>query len=75
MVITTTDINCKGSFDYQKLYHFNQGRAGLVSQAPMLSAYFPKDEAISNEFVDVLGIEATADMASKDFEQHTVPVA
>jgi AraC family transcriptional regulator len=63
------------SEDYRKLYHLNQGRSGLVIQAPMLSAYFPKDESTRNEFVDVLGIEATADMASKDFEQHTVPAA
>ncbi len=64
-----------GSNDYQKLLCLSDGRPGPRTDAPLLSAYFPKEDGKRDEFVDVLGLEATAEMDFNGFEVHTVPCA
>ena len=63
------------SSDYQKLYNITDGRPGSVTNAPLLSVYFPKEDRKRDEFIDVLGVEATTDMAGNEFEAYTVPLA
>lgn len=64
-----------GSSDFKKLSRLSAGRPGLITDAPLLSAYFPKEYGKQDEFVDVLGLEAIAQMAYNEFETHTVPSA
>ena len=63
------------SEDYQKLCSLNEGRPSPITSSPMLSAYYPKENVKRDEFIDVLGIEATSDLGSNWFEIHTVPSA
>ena len=63
------------SNDYQKLYDITGGRPSPVTNAPLLSVYFPKENGKQDEFVDVLGVETTADMSCDEFEAYTVPLA
>ncbi len=64
-----------GSNDYQKLFRLSDGRPGLKTDAPLLSAYFPKENGKRDEFIDVLGLEATSELDSSGFAVHTVPSA
>jgi AraC family transcriptional regulator len=41
-----------GSNDYQKLYCLSDGRPGPMTDAPLLSAYFPKEDGKRDEFVE-----------------------
>ena len=63
------------SEDYQKLYRLNDGKPSQITNSPLLSAYFPKENGKRDEFIDVLGIEATSELESSEFEVHTVPSA
>lgn len=64
-----------GSEQYQALCQINDGRPGLVTASPLLTAYFPQENGQRDEFLDVLGVEATSDMVANGFEIHTVPAA
>ncbi len=63
------------SKDYQELCSLSNGRPGPKTDAPLLSVYFPKEDGERDEFVDVLGLEATTEMDSSGFETHTVASA
>ncbi|WP_212683125.1 AraC family transcriptional regulator [Undibacterium baiyunense] len=63
------------SENYRKLGDLHQGRPGSKTNAPMLSAYFPKENGNRNEFIDVLGIEAIDILETDGFEFHSVPSA
>lgn len=64
-----------GSEDYQKLYRLSEGRPGSKTNSPLFSAYFPKENGKRDEFIDVLGVEATSELELSGFEVHTVPSA
>ncbi|RXJ72750.1 hypothetical protein CS022_14035 [Veronia nyctiphanis] len=63
------------SEDYQALYSLNEGRPGEITQSPLLSAYFPKENGQRDEFVDVLGIESQEISPSTNFDVHKVLAA
>jgi AraC family transcriptional regulator len=63
------------SEDYLKLGDLQQGRPGPKTNAPLLSAYFPKEYGNRNEFIDVLGIEATNVSETNGLEIHSIPSA
>ncbi len=58
---------------YQALWQLNAGKAGPVSGATMMSAYFPTNSDNREDFIDVLGVECLGDAAA--FEQFSVPAA
>jgi AraC family transcriptional regulator len=62
-----------GSEDYQKLYRLNDAKPGQRTNAALLSAYFPDENGQRDEFIDVLGIEASSEIESSGFEVHKVP--
>jgi len=64
-----------GSDEYKRLCQMTNGRPGLVSGAPLLTTYFPKEKNKLDEFVDVFGIELNSDSTAKPFEVHSVPSA
>ena len=64
-----------GSREYQSLCDLNGGKPGPIVNAPLLSAYFPKEDGSRDEFIDVLALEAEAGMDCSGFEVHTVPAA
>lgn len=59
-----------GSEDYQQLAELNQGRPGAITQAPLLSAYFPTEGSQREEFTDVLAIEASDNIDTKSLDTH-----
>jgi len=63
------------SNDFKKLFSLSAGRPGSETNAPLLSAYFPKEYGKQDEFVDVLGLEARPQMDTNEFEAHVVPSA
>lgn len=63
------------SEDYRKLGDLHMGRPGPITNAPLLSAYFPKQDGNRNEFIDVLGLEATNASEANGLEIHSVPSA
>ena len=64
-----------GSQDYQALYQLNNGRPCPVTNAPLLSAYFPTESSKKDEFIDVLGIEAVSEQDLSGFDHYNVPCA
>ena len=60
---------------YQRLYRITEGRPGEVSEAALLSVYFPTDGQVGDEFTDVLGVEAGRDLSLTGHTRHTVPAA
>ena len=64
-----------GSEDYKALCQLSNGKPGLTTGAPLLTAYFPKEKSKRDEFLDVLGIEFSTDSDTKPFDVHTVPSA
>jgi len=64
-----------GSDEYKALCQLTSGKPGLITGAPLLTAYFPKEKSKLDEFTDVLGIEFTPDQTTKSFGAHTVPSA
>ena len=63
------------SDNYNALYQLNNGQPRAITNAALLSAYFPTEQGKRDEFIDVLGIEATDGDDSSQFETHTVPTA
>ena len=63
------------SDQYKALCQVSNGKPGLLTGAPLLTVYFPKEKSKRGEFLDVLGLEFTADSHTKPFEVHTVPSA
>ncbi|TQV75553.1 AraC family transcriptional regulator [Aliikangiella marina] len=63
------------SSEYQALYEITNGRAGLVSDAPMMSVYFPNDSGSRDLFTDVLAIEKPVEVDNKSFEVFKIPKA
>lgn len=59
------------SDSYRELYELTSGRPGLITEAPLLSAYFPNDD----DFADVLGLEVRSDTDIGNREIHTVQAA
>ncbi len=64
-----------GSDDYQKLWQLNNGKSGPVTDATLLSAYFPDENGNKDEFLDVLGLELNSELNVVDFEVHKVAAA
>ncbi|OCQ17893.1 hypothetical protein A7985_25280 [Pseudoalteromonas luteoviolacea] len=62
-----------GSKEYKKLTQLNDGRPCPITNSPLLSAYFPIENGRRDEFLDVLGVEATSRDRLKGFETYTVP--
>jgi AraC family transcriptional regulator len=61
--------------DYQSLYGLSGGMPGPITSAPMVSAYFPKEDGSRDEFTDVLALEATKGMDCSGFDVHSIPAA
>lgn len=64
-----------GTEDYQKLIRHSNGMPGPITNAPMLTAYFPKENGSRDEFIDILGLEVTKKTPSNGFEVVPVPAA
>lgn len=67
--------NYVGSEDYRSLIAIGQGRGGAVSEASLLSVYFPLEDSDRETFVDVLGIEVSENTDSSKYSSHPVPAA
>ncbi len=63
------------SDSYKKLYQLTNGKPGLLTEAPLLSVYFPKEHSKKYEFTDVLGLEVPSGMDTGKYKVHTVPAA
>ncbi len=63
------------SNEYKALCRISHGKPGLISGAPLLTAYYPKEKNKLDEFLDVFGVESNADLSIEQFEFHTVPSA
>jgi AraC family transcriptional regulator len=63
------------SDDYKSLWDLSKGRSGAVTQAPLMSVYFPDDVETRDSFIDILGIEAPPEVVTEKFEVYTVPAA
>ena len=63
------------SDSYKKLYQLTNGKPGLLTEAPLLSVYFPKEHSKKYEFTDVLGLELSSGMDIGKYKVHTVPAA
>ena len=62
-----------GSKDYKLLWELTQGGQGEVSEAPLMSAYFPNEYGSRDIFTDVLGLELATEDGSEKFESFAVP--
>ncbi|GAA6151937.1 AraC family transcriptional regulator [Pseudoteredinibacter isoporae] len=63
------------SEEYSALSELSQGHCGPVSEAPLMSVYFPNDDGHRDSFSDVLCIEKTEDLNSDSFSQFSIPSA
>ena len=63
------------SEEYKALCQLSNGKPGVITGAPLLTAYFPKENSKRDEFLDVLGIEFISNKKIKPFEAHKVPSA
>ncbi|SMF46782.1 AraC family transcriptional regulator [Alteromonadaceae bacterium Bs31] len=63
------------SDEYKCLCQLSDGKPGLVTGSPLLTAYFPRENDKRGGFLDVLGIECQSKRNVKPFETHTVPPA
>ncbi len=64
-----------GSDEYKMLCQLTNGKSGIITGAPLLTVYFPKEKSKPDEFLDVLGIESASDNKVKPFGTHAVPSA
>ncbi|RBP48808.1 AraC family transcriptional regulator [Arenicella xantha] len=64
-----------GSDDYKSLCELTNGKPGLVTGSPLLSAYFPDEKNEQDRFLDVLGVEYGFGEKVKEFKAHNVPAA
>lgn len=60
---------------YKKLSQLTNGKPGTLTDASLLSVYFPKENSKDDQFLDLLGLEVTSDMDIGKFKVHTVPSA
>ena len=60
---------------YKRLYQLTKGRPGPLTEAPLLSTYFPKENSGNDEFTDLLGVEAHSDIDLSKHKVHTIPAA
>lgn len=60
------------SDEYIKLTKINNSVPRPITNAPMLSAYFPTENGSRDEFTDVLGVEAVNSEELQGFEIHSV---
>ena len=63
------------SDNYKKLCQLTNGKPGPLTEAPLLSVYFPKENSKKDEFTDLLGLEVLSDMEIGKRKVHTVPAA
>lgn len=63
------------SEEYKQLARLANGKPGTVTDAPLMSVYFPNEKNITSEFIDLFGLEVTAGMDTERFEVHNVPEA
>lgn len=61
--------------EYDELSQLTQGRTGAISEAPLMSVYFPDEEGKRDSFTDVLGVEVRPDMESNKFSSFSIPAA
>ncbi len=64
-----------GTDEYQELILQSDGMPGPTTGAPLLSAYFPKEDGTRDEFLDVLGLESAVKPETKALGLHRVPAA
>ncbi|GGZ96740.1 AraC family transcriptional regulator [Arenicella chitinivorans] len=64
-----------GSDGYKSLCELTDGKPGLVSGSPLLTAYFPDEKKAQDKFLDVLGVEYDTGDKATTFETHSVPAA
>lgn len=64
-----------GTAEYKTLCQLSKGKPGEISEAPLLTVYFPKEKSKKDEFIDLLGVEYTAEDDDSQFEFHRVPPA
>lgn len=62
-----------GSEEYKSLCALTTGRPGSVTQAPLMSAYFPSDDGNRELFSDVLGLELAPELDPGQFDAYDVP--
>ncbi|MCW8998216.1 MAG: AraC family transcriptional regulator, partial [Kangiellaceae bacterium] len=53
------------SDEYKLLLELTNGRCGLISEAPLMSVYFPNEQRSKNAFTDILAIEKIFEAGSK----------
>jgi AraC family transcriptional regulator len=63
------------SDEYKSLWKLTNGRVGPVTQAPLMSVYFPGKNRNKDLFTDVLGIEAIPKIDTGQFSVYSVPSA
>ncbi|WP_184679376.1 helix-turn-helix domain-containing protein [Pseudoteredinibacter isoporae] len=64
-----------GSEEYARLSELSLGRSGVISEAPLMSVFFPNEDGCRDSFNDVLCIEKTPDMESNIFSHFSIPSA
>ncbi|TQV88242.1 AraC family transcriptional regulator [Aliikangiella coralliicola] len=63
------------SNEYNLLFELTSGRCGPVSEAPLMSVYFPNEQGNKEAFTDVLAIENTSEIDSNKFDTYSIPTA
>lgn len=53
----------------------NKWQARTLTEAPLVSVYFPNENSKNDQFTDVLGLEVTSEMDIDKLNPHTVPSA
>lgn len=61
--------------EYQSLWNITNGKWGKVTEAPILSAYIPKEKGNRNSFLDIFGIEKEKEIDPKKFKVFSIPSA
>lgn len=64
-----------GSEEYNSLWEITSGSNGEVTNAPIMSVYFPNENGSRDTFTDVLGVEVNPETHLKKFEVFSVPPA
>ena len=63
------------SKEYKMLWELTNGRCGPVSEAPLMSVYFPKEKQNRDLFTDVLAIEKSPEIGTTKLDTYLVPTA
>ncbi|MCZ8343565.1 MAG: GyrI-like domain-containing protein [Leptospira sp.] len=64
-----------GTDEYKTLWNTNGGRSGKISEAPLMSVYIPIEKNKTDSFTDILGVELTKPVSSKNFKTFQIPSA